>query len=190
MKGSKNASILRIIKIAVTFFAGFITACLLGVLFLYVNFYREAYNEKKIMQMRLFETDFKVLLEACRELSSRVSAGDLESGQYYIRIHPERQAEHFPKVILDLSPVYVYIDENDSGRVMLPMAAGLDHFGVTAYTEDYMESNPKQKYGDRELIPGLWYFDNVYDDDPESDNSGYDKKIEVLIQKAKNKKAH
>lgn len=180
MKRSKNASILRIIKIAATFFAGFITACLLGVLFLYVNFYREAYNERKIMKMRLFETDFEVLLEACRELSNCVIAGDLESGQYYIRTHPERQAEHFPKVILDLSPVHVYIDENDSGRVMLPMAAGLDHFGVTAYTEDYMKSNPKQKYGDRELIPGLWYYDDGYLDDPE-----YEKKIYKLIKEHK-----
>ena len=35
-------------------------------------------------------------------------------------------------------------------------------------------------YGDKELIPRLWYYDDGYRDNPE-----YDKKIETLIQKGK-----
>ena len=94
----------------------------------------------------------------------------------------DHQASRFPKVILDLQPRYVHINENNSGRVGIPIFEGFDHFGVNAYTEDYMESGPKHEYGDRELIPGLWYYDDGYIDDPE-----YDKKIEALMRKAKEK---
>ena len=181
MEGSKRVSILRIVKITAVFIGGFIFACVLIVVFLFANLMTREMKERNIIQARLLcGTDHQVLLEACWELSRRVSAGDLESGNYYIRTQPDHQASQFPQVILDLAPNYVFIDENDSGRVVLEMRGGLDHFGVTAYTEDYMESGPKHEYGDRELIPGLWYYDNGYFNNPE-----YDKKIDELIKEHK-----
>jgi len=139
----------------------------------------------KRMRVRLLcEMDHQVLLEACRELSGRAQRGDLKPGTYWLRGSQRLPAvSRFPQPILDLEPSYVYIDENNSGRVMLEMHGGFVYFGVQAYTEDYEKPHVGFEYGDRELIPGLWYYDDGYHDDPE-----YDKKIEALIQKGKMKR--
>ena len=190
MEGSKRTSILMNVRFFAVFCGGVVFGFVLNDLFFVGKTVREFKNERKVLMTRLLcETDHQVLLEACRELSRRVDAGDLKSGRYDINNRYEH-ASQFPKVILDLQPRYVYIDENDSGRVIIPIFRGFDHFGVTAYTEDYMESGSKYKYvdkelfyGDRELIPGLWYYDDGYIDDPE-----YDKKIDKLIEKHKKSK--
>jgi len=188
MEGSKRTSILKNVRFFAVIVGAVIIGFVLNDLFYVGKTVRGYKNQRKVLQTRLLcETDHQVLLEACRDLSRRVDAGDLKSGRYNIRNHLYEQVPRFPKVILDLQPIYVYIDENDSGRVIIPIFRGFDHFGVTAYTEDYMESGPKYKYvdkdlfyGDRELIPGLWYYDDGYIDDPE-----YDKKIDELIEKHK-----
>ena len=183
MKVSKRKSIFVKVRFFAVFFGGVIFGFGLSYLFFVGKAVRGLAKERKVLMTRLLcETDHQVLLEACRDLSRRVEAGDLKSGRYYIRNHPYEQASRFPKVILDLQPRYVHIDENNSGRVDIPIFGGFDHFGVTAYTEEYLESGPKYEYGDRELIPGLWYYDDGYIDDPE-----YDKKIEALMRKAKEK---
>ena len=169
----------------VKFFAVIVGAVIFGFGLNYLFFVgkavREFKNERKVLMTRLLcETDHQVLLEACRELSRRADVGDLKRGTYYIRNHPQKYASLFPKEILDLQPRYVHIDENNNGKVGISIFGGFDHFGVTAYTEDYLESGPKHEYGDRELIPGLWYYDDGYIDDPE-----YDKKIDKLIEKHK-----
>jgi hypothetical protein len=181
MKGSKRTSILKNVRFFAVFFGGVIFGFVLSYLFFVGKTVRGFQNERKVLMTRLLcETDHQVLLDSCRELSRRVDAGDLKSGRYDIRDHLYEQVSRFPQVILDLQPRYVHIDENNSGRVIIPIFGGFDHFGVTAYTEDYMESGPKQKYGDRELIPGLWYYDDGYLDDPE-----YEKKIDKLIKEHK-----
>jgi hypothetical protein len=81
----------------------------------------------------LCETDHEVLLQACNELSRRAKRGELKPGTYNVRRDHHPQVRRFPQPIRDLVPGYVYIDENDSGRVMLAMQGGLDHFGVQAY---------------------------------------------------------
>ena len=123
----------------------------------------------------LYRTDHQALLEACRGLSKKVATGDLKAGTYFLhgsRRSPE--ASRFPQPILDLKPSFVYIDENDSGRVMLEMFGGFTHFGVIGYTKDY-EKPSWSKYGDKEIIPGLWYYDDRYNDNPE-----YGKTVEAL----------
>lgn len=181
MEGSKRTSILMKVRFFAVFCGGVIFGFGLSYLFFVGKAVRGVAKERKVLMTRLLcETDHQVLLEACRELSRRVEDGDLKSGRYYIRNHPQLQASRFPKVILDLQPRYLHIDENDSGRVIIPIFGGFDHFGVTAYTEEYLESGPKQKYGDRELIPGLWYYDDGYHEDPE-----FGKKIDELIEKPK-----
>jgi hypothetical protein len=139
-----------------------------------------AHQEERMRVRLLCKTDHEVLLEACRELSKRVGRGDLKPGRYNVRRDRHPMASQFPQPILQLAPSYVYIDENDSGRVMMEMLGGLDHFGVEAYTEDYKKPYPTYQYGDKELIPGLWYYDDGYRGHPE-----YDKRIEALLQKRK-----
>jgi len=118
-------------------------------------------------------------LQGCRELSKQCARGDLKPGTYYMGYDHRPEVSRFPKPILDLKPNYVYIDENDSGRVMLEMGGGFAHFGVLAYTEDYHKPSWSE-YGDRELVPGLWYYDDGYENNPE-----YDTTIEALIEKSK-----
>lgn len=122
----------------------------------------------------LYKTDHQALLEACNELSKQVASGGLAAGTYSIRREPNPESVRFPQPILDLEPSYVYIDENDSGRVMLEMMGGLGHFGVLAYTEDYKKPSWSE-YGDKELISRLWYYDDGYDGNPE-----HEKRIEAL----------
>lgn len=130
----------------------------------------------------LCKTDHQDLLKACRDLSRQVAEGDLSPGDYGIRDgRRSREISSFPKQILNLRPNCVYIDKD--GRVVLTFAYGrLGRFGVQAYPKDYenyKESIIKFTYGGhRELIPGLWYYDDGYVDNPE-----YDKKIEALLQK-------
>jgi hypothetical protein len=142
-----------------------------------------AVKEAEQRQVRLLcKTDHQILLEACRELSRRVSVGDLKPGKYYIGYDQDPKASSFPQPILNLSPSYVYIDENNSSRVMVEMLGGLGHFGVQAYTEDYKKPYPTYQYGDKELIPGLWYYDDGYIGHPE-----FEKRIEALMQKGNEK---
>lgn len=134
------------------------------------------------MRVRLLcETDHQALLVACNNLSEQVDNGDLKPGKYMVLINPDPEVSKFPRAILELRPRYVYIDENDSGRLMIEMTGGLEiHFGVLAYTEDFKAFSKGFEYGDKELIPRLWYYDDGYRDNPK-----YEKKIEALMQKGK-----
>ena len=129
----------------------------------------------------LCETDHQALLEACNELSRQVAQGKLKSGKYEMIFNPDSEVSKFPQPILKLRPRYVYIDENDCGRVMIEMTGGLEiHFGVLAYTEDFKAPYKDFEYGNKELILRLWYYDDGYRDNPK-----YEKKIDALIQKGK-----
>jgi len=54
---------------------------------------------------------------------------------------------------------------------MVEMFGGLSHFGVYAYPEGYKVKYPDFKYGDRELTPNLWYYDDDYHKDPQFDET-------------------
>jgi hypothetical protein len=181
IKVRKNL-VLKIVIALVISFAVVYTLYGRYVLYAYM---KEVKKDVKQMQVRLLcETDHQALLEACNELSQQVAEGNLKPGRYNIRRDRHPLASRFPQPILDLAPSYVYIDENDSGRVMVEMMGGLGHFGVEAYTEDYKKpSFVGFKFGDRELIPRLWYYDDGYIDNPK-----YDKRIEALMKKSKKAK--
>ena len=49
-----------------------------------------------------------------------------------------------------------------------------------AYTEDFKEPWPNFKFGDKELLPGLWYYDDLYQGDRK-----YDERIQALLKKRK-----
>ena len=138
-------------------------------------------NPVKRMKLRLLcKTDHQVLLEACRELSIQANRGNLKSKKYSVRMDPHPEVSQFPQPILDLAPNFVYIEED--GHVRLEMHGGMNHLGVEAYPEDFEKPYPSFKYGHRELIEGLWYYDDEYEIDPE-----YGKRIEALIQKGNKK---
>lgn len=179
MKGNRR-KILRLIVIAVVVAFGIPLAIFFPKLHHFAFIFGGLRYTQRMQVRLLCETDHEVLLEACRELSERAARGDIKPGRYRIFIDPDPEASCFPKPILDLAPSYVYIDENDSGRVMVEMLGGLGHFGVLAYTEDYEKPSDSFSYGDRKVIDGLWYYDDGYLDNPE-----YDKKIEALLQKGK-----
>ena len=184
MKIDKRMVLKIIFALVIAFAAGVLLYNLRWTLwhYLYVRPW-VADSARQTMRMRvrlLCETDHEVLLEACRELSRWAARGDLKPGRYNVRRDRHPKASQFPQPILDLAPSYVYVDENDSNRVMVAMHGGLDHFGVEAYTEDYKKPYPTYQYGDKELIPGLWYYDDGYIGHPE-----YEKRIEALMQKGK-----
>ncbi|UCC98850.1 MAG: hypothetical protein JSW66_02945 [Phycisphaerales bacterium] len=176
MKKSKRT----VLKI---FIASVIALAICLALYILLNLYvfvGTVYFGPDTQEMRarlLYHTDHQALLDACREISRRVVIGDLRPGTYNIRVDPDPEASSFPQVILDLAPNYVYVDEGYSGRVMLEMHGGLGHLGVQAYPEDY-KSPSYSKFGDKELIDGLWYYDDGYRKNPQ-----WEKKTEALIQK-------
>lgn len=136
---------------------------------------RKLGTEATDRQIRLLcETDYQVLLDACRELAEDVGKGELKPGLYHARANPDPEVSRFPEVIVHLNCTSVEI--NADGRITIELAGGFDHFGVIAYPSDYMY-DPHLSYGDRSLIPGLWYYDDEYAHNPE-----YDEKIDALIR--------
>jgi len=126
----------------------------------------------------LYKTDHAALLDACRDLSRRPAAGELKPRTYHFRSTVDPETATFGSPILELEPVYVDVDE--SGMIMVAMIGGLDHIGVYAYPESFSRQTCAVR-GDRELIPGLWYYDDGYAARPQD----WDKHIEKLRQKAK-----
>ena len=142
-------------------------------------------RESHQMRVRLLcQTDHKALLESCREILKQSVREELKSGQYSVRMDPSPEVLYFPKPILELDPAYIYIDENDKGCIVLAMAGGLDHFGLIAYSEDYKPSQSDFQYGDRELIPDLWYYDEGYSEYSKGP-SKYDEIIDSVIKTGK-----
>ncbi len=63
------------------------------------------------------------------------------------------------------------------GYLLVEMHGGMDHFGLYIYPENFKPPDPDFKYGDRQLIPGLWYYDHGY-----LNNPSYDQRIDALIE--------
>ena len=178
MKRSKKIFLKIILGVVITVFVGLVLCILYHILLpLYIRGFMFLSVKKDLQkQVRLLsETDHQILLEACRQLSKRHARQELESGTYYIGHDQGPKASSFPTTILNLKPSYVFID--DDGWVKLEMIGGLGHFGIIAYPEGY-EKPSWSEYGDKELIPGLWYYDEGYKDNPK-----YRERIDALIQK-------
>ncbi len=122
----------------------------------------------------LYQTDHQALLEACRELAKRVNSGEIKfDKRTYVRQLGDFDLEKglFPKPIVDLAPFQVHIEKN--GVVHITMSP-LVRYGVRAYPVGVGSAC----YGDFELIPGLWYFDQHFVSHPE-----HKKEIEKLLKK-------
>ena len=117
----------------------------------------------------LCETDHQILLETCRDIMKQEG---LKAGSRYFDM------SQFPQVIRELDPTVVWLSHENF--LCIGIRAGMSHIGMYAYPEDFKAPYEKFKYGDKELITGLWYFDEDYHFKPE-----YDKKIEKLLHKRK-----
>jgi len=130
------------------------------------------------LQRLLCETDHEALLAACQELLHWVETGDLEPGKYGFKSDPHAETSRFPEPIVELRPSCVYVEAD---RIMVEMMGGLDHFGVDVYVEGFDGTRfAGFKYGDKELVPGLWYYDDGYDE-----NRRYGRKIDALLENSK-----
>ena len=138
-------------------------------------------DEQRLEKQLLCDTNYSSLLEVCREILKQVERGDIKPGRYSFDEKSLPQVVLFFKMLPNLAPSYLYIDENNSGRILIEMAGGLSHFGVEAYSEDFKPPSPNYHYGDKMLIPGLWYYDDGFDENPQY----YEKKIDQLIEKGK-----
>lgn len=125
----------------------------------------------------LCNTDHQALLNAGREILSQVPKDRLNPRPGGPRILGEfgvPEGVQIPQAIRDLKCGCLI---SYDGYVTLEMHGGMDHFGVRIYPEDYKEPDRYFKYGDREFLTGLWYYDDGYVNNPE-----YDKRIEKLIE--------
>ena len=178
MKRSKKTLFKIILGLVITVCVGLVLCVLYHILLpLYIRGFMFLSVKKDLnKQVRLLsETNHQILLEACRQLSKRHERQELKSGTYNIGYDQDPKASNFPTIILNLKPSYVFID--DDGWIKLEIVGGLGHFGVIAYPEDY-EKPAWSEDGDKELIPGLWYYDEGYKDNPK-----YRKRIDTLIEK-------
>ncbi len=128
----------------------------------------------------LCNTDHQALLNAGREILSQVPKDRLNPRPGGPRILGEfgvSEGVQIPQAIRDLKCGCLI---SYDGYVTLEMHGGMDHFGVRIYPEDYKEPDRYFKYGDRELLTGLWYYDDGYVNNPE-----YDKRISKLIDEHK-----
>lgn len=142
---------------------------------------KESVKDRQRLVRLLSETDHQALLEACREISKEVSAGNVTApNRYIVRYKPDPEISRFPELVLDIEPLY--IDIYDDGRVSLEISGALHHCGVTAYPENYEKPSDNYTYGDKKIIDGLWYYEHGYN--PKYD----DKRIESLLKKGKRQK--
>ncbi len=164
---------MKILKITILIIVTFVCTFLL----LYLVVISPFINESKILQQRnvrlLCHTDYNDLLDACREYLRQAEKGELKK-YYNLYSDPNKETSKLPKVILDLEPNWIDIDQDR--RIMINLGTSYYHFGVYFYPDNYK----LKKYGNRELTSGLWYYSDSY-----SNNPDYDKKIDEIIKKGK-----
>lgn len=176
MKVSKRTFLKTVIGLLVAFTIGLALLYLTrgGKLFRVLMAHAKKDRQKKARL--LSETDHQALLEACREISREIFAGNLPPNRYLIHPDPVPEVSLFPQLILDVGPMF--IQTKSDGRVSVGMQGGWHHYGVTAYPEGFEKPSNSFKYGDKKIIDGLWYYEDGY-------NPRYNKWIEKMIQKGK-----
>lgn len=129
----------------------------------------------------LYQTDHEELLKAGRQILSQ-GPKDTMNYRYYGIIYlggfPVPRGVRIPKVIRDLRTYATLI--NFTGYLFLEMEGGVTGFGVRIYPEGFKAPSRYFNYGNRELLPGLWYYDYGYLLNPQ-----YDKRIESIMQNGK-----
>jgi hypothetical protein len=143
------------------------------------------YSAQRFAQQRrillLYHTDHQALLKAGRQILSQGPKDPMNYRYYgpqHIEGFPAPRGVPIPKVIRRLRPHANLI--NRSGYVVLQMQGGSTDFGVRIYPEGFKGYRYYFTSGNRELLPGLEYYDYKYDYIPE-----YDKIIDEIIKNGK-----
>ena len=171
-----------------TFLAIVVIAFIFGYVFFVIKLIERTFQgiPKDYTQQRrillLYHTDHEALLKAGREILKN-GPKDPMNYRYYGPMHidgfPVPRGVRIPKVIRKLRPHASLINFN--GYVVLQMKVGTEYFGVKIYPEGFKVPGRRYfSYGNRELLPGLWYYDYGYRYDPE-----YNKKIDRIIKEGK-----
>jgi len=135
------------------------------------------YSRKKI----LHETDYQKLLEAGREILSKAEIDKVIDNEYTryklpgdIKI-PKivRRLKLIGSPFLSLADGYLALFIDISNRS--------SYVQVIIYPEDFNEPYEYFYFGDKELLPGLWYNDEEYHYDP----NGYDKIVQSIMNTGK-----
>ncbi len=133
---------------------------------------RERYKSNQRLVKLLCDTDLQVLLQACWDLSGRAAAGTLRPTVYSVRRHRAPEVTSFPQAIIDVDPLFVRIEAD--GRVWVALHP-LPSQGVMAYPEDYEFHGNSP--GNVELVPDLWFCDEMYRRDTHPEFVNYVNKL-------------
>ena len=140
--------------------------------------HKEELARQKIL---LCETDYNNLLQSCRELPKLVH---LEGDYYAYMAEDILKDPNIEKLDISIKDIETlkprYIGIFNTGVVILFMGNTFWNFGISAYPEEYQGRIPESLFGNKELIPSLWYYDEQY-----KYNKKYGKKIDKLIKKNK-----
>ena len=136
----------------------------------------------------LQKTDFQELLEAGRKLISKAEWEEYvtsKDGERSIRLIIPKDVK-LPKYIRKLKLRLFGLSGNikifDDHCLKISFGnRSSGNFGVLIYPKDFNEPHKYFYYGDKELLPGLWYFDDGYDEF----GSVYKGKIENMVRKNK-----
>jgi hypothetical protein len=129
----------------------------------------------------LYHTDHEELLKTGREILRQGPKDPMNYrylGPQHIEGFPVPRRIRIPKVIRKLKTHANLINRN--GYVVLQMQGSRVDFGVRIYPEGFKGHRYYFTSGNRELLPGLEYYDYKYDHIP-----GYDKIIDEIIQKGR-----
>lgn len=142
--------------------------------------WRVAMHRSQRLRGRLLcKTDHEALLEGGRGILRQVPMPDTAfKGGILMGSVALPDGLHIPKVIRDLAASDITV--NYEGYLNIEMHGGMDHFGVRVYPKDYSEPYSNYTYGDKELLPGLWYYDDGYRRNPR-----YAREIDALINRAR-----
>ena len=128
----------------------------------------------------LYETDHEALLRAGRQILD--NGPDPKKYRPFGPIHidgfPVPRGVPIPRIIRRLRPHAVLMNFN--GYLVLHMTEGIENYGVKIYPEGFKPQGDRFRYGHRQLLAGLWYYDHRYRRDP-----AYNKTIDRILQTGK-----
>jgi len=134
-------------------------------------------QKTELLRIRLLSgANHLALLEAGRAILGQVSKDYLDTSKLQpVGDLPLPRGVCVPQAIRDLRPRGIYL--NCDGYLTIEMHGGIDHFGVCIYPDDFREPCVGFKYGDRELLKGLWYYDENY-----RYGSRYDETVQEMLR--------
>lgn len=122
---------------------------------MFTEFMNESLKELAVNKQRLlYQTDHDKLLKACRQVIERYNERVYSRAKINLSDASSKDLKQIPKIILDLEPVYVWLEK---GRVIVALTGGMDHAGVYGYANNEEEVLHDDQ---RKLIDGLVYYDD------------------------------